>query len=138
MNKESFIKSATYLAKEHKCELKEYSDKILLIFPTETKHASIYQEVITYLNETIKKNFKHSAKATRKLINGRVADGFELADFKHVIDVKAKEWLGTDFEKYLQPSTLFSQSKFESYLQQQAEVSDPLEAFFQRMKNDNQ
>ena len=36
-------------------------------------------------------------------------------NFKKVIDSKSKEWLNTDFEKYLRPATLFG-SKFESYL----------------------
>ena len=35
-----------------------------------------------------------------------------------VIDTKAKEWMGTDMEKYLRPETLFG-SKFENYLNQQ-------------------
>ena len=38
-----------------------------------------------------------------------------ISDFKKVIDSKSNEWLGTDFEKYLRPATLFG-SKFESYL----------------------
>ena len=36
-------------------------------------------------------------------------------DFKKVIDSKSKEWLNTDFEKYLRPATLFG-TKFENYL----------------------
>ena len=32
-----------------------------------------------------------------------------------MIDSKSREWLGTDFEKYLRPATLFG-TKFENYL----------------------
>ena len=37
--------------------------------------------------------------------------------FKIFIDNKAFEWLGTYFEKFLRPETLFS-NKFEGYLNQ--------------------
>ena len=42
-----------------------------------------------------------------------------------MIDKKCKEWLKTEFEKYLRPETLFS-NKFEGYLNQtetQKEIS---------------
>ena len=42
-------------------------------------------------------------------------EGFTVEDFKTVIDKKCADWLTTDFEQYLRPSTLFG-TKFESYL----------------------
>ena len=52
---------------------------------------------------------------------GRLQNKFnlmeELSKIKTVIDKKAKEWKGTDMEKYLCPDTLFG-SKFEKYLNQ--------------------
>ena len=51
------------------------------------------------------------------MIRARINDGFEVNDFKIVIDNKADEWVGTDFEKFLRPETLFS-NKFEGYLNQ--------------------
>ena len=41
-----------------------------------------------------------------------------MEDFKLVIDKKCKEWIGTEFEKYLTPETLFRPSNFEKYLNQ--------------------
>ena len=41
--------------------------------------------------------------------------GFVIDDFKKVIDNMAAEWMGTEWEKYLRPETLFG-TKFESYL----------------------
>ena len=44
-------------------------------------------------------------------------EGFTLADFEKVIDIKTDEWKGTDNDKYIRPETLFG-TKFESYLNQ--------------------
>ena len=35
-----------------------------------------------------------------------------------MIDKKSAEWLGTEFEKYLRPDTLFTPKHFEAYLNQ--------------------
>ncbi|MGV8982128.1 phage replisome organizer N-terminal domain-containing protein [Clostridium sp.] len=79
-----------------------------------------YKEIITYLNEQANKNFKFTGSKTKELINGRYSDGFTKEDFIKVIDIKCNEWLGNkDMEKFLQPSTLFSISKFEGYLNQE-------------------
>ena len=77
-----------------------------------------YQEIIEYLNTNAGKKFRHQTEATRKHIRGRYNDGFVLEDFKKVIDNKCTEWKGTNMEQYLRPETLFSPSKFESYLNQ--------------------
>lgn len=74
-----------------------------------------HAEIIAYLNERAGKRYRHGGQASRKLINARWREGFSLDDFQAVIDAKCAEWLGSDFEKYLRPETLFS-SKFESYL----------------------
>lgn len=84
-----------------------------------------YEEIINYLNLKANKNFRHNIKKTRSLIQARFNEGFTLNDFKIVIDKKCKEWLKTEFEKYLRPETLFS-NKFEGYLNQtetQKEIS---------------
>lgn len=74
-------------------------------------------EIINFLNQTIGTNYKTTTKKTIDLINARFKDGFKLEDFKKVISKKAKDWLGTEYEKYLRPETLFG-SKFENYLNQ--------------------
>ena len=75
----------------------------------------IYIAVLDYLNAKAGTNYKATSKATQQHINARLAEGFELDDFKCVIDKKCAEWIGSEFEKYLRPSTLFG-SKFENYL----------------------
>ena len=76
---------------------------------------SICQEVITYLNQVTKKNFNKNTASHHKYIKARLKEGYKLKDFKHVVDVMAATWMGTDYERYLQPQTLFG-NKFDSYL----------------------
>ena len=79
------------------------------------KENNIYSEVIKYLNEKANTNYRPSTKNTQSFISARLKEGFTVEDFKKVIDVKVKSWIGTDFEKYLRPATLFG-TKFENYL----------------------
>lgn len=73
--------------------------------------------IVEYLNIKSNSHYKYSTDKTQALIKARIKDGFTLDDFKIVIDKKCEEWLGTDFEKFLRPETLFS-NKFEGYLNQ--------------------
>ncbi|MBQ7307318.1 MAG: conserved phage C-terminal domain-containing protein [Clostridia bacterium] len=73
--------------------------------------------IVDYLNLKSNSHYKFSSSKTQSLIKARINDGFTLEDFKVVIDNKCEEWLGTDFEKFLRPETLFS-NKFEGYLNQ--------------------
>lgn len=77
---------------------------------------SLINQIIDYLNQKTGKNFKAGTELTKRHINARLNDGFNLDDFKRVIDIKTEQWLNnTEMNKYLRPSTLFA-SKFESYL----------------------
>jgi uncharacterized phage protein (TIGR02220 family) len=75
----------------------------------------LHRQVCDHLNLVCKSKYNPSSAGFRKYIDSRVKEGFCLEDFKTVIDSKAREWLGTDFEKYLRPQTLFG-NKFEAYL----------------------
>lgn len=76
---------------------------------------NIYSEVIDYLNLKANTNYRASTKNTQSLINARFKEGFTVEDFKKVIDNKSNSWIGTEWEKYLRPQTLFG-TKFENYL----------------------
>lgn len=82
------------------------------------KYKDIRERIIDYLNQRCSKNYRSTTRETVSFINGRLNEGYTEQDFITVIDKKANEWLGTEQEKYLRPSTLFNQSKFESYLNQ--------------------
>mgnify|MGYP000855915684 CR=1 FL=1 len=104
---------------------KKENNKEIIYSPDKTYEAkniiksdiSLYKAVIDYLNQKCKTNYRATTDKTKKLISARINEGFSLDDFKKVIDIKAAEWTGTDFEKYLRPDTLFG-TKFESYLNQ--------------------
>lgn len=76
---------------------------------------NIYKDVIDYLNLKTNKKFTATSDATQRFIHARISEGFKLDDFKTVIDKKCIDWVGTEWEKYLRPQTLFG-TKFESYL----------------------
>jgi uncharacterized phage protein (TIGR02220 family) len=82
--------------------------------------------VIEYLNDKANKQYKASAKPTVQLVNARFSEGYTVADFKKVIDTKAKEWLNDPhWQKYLRPSTLFNSTNFENYLQESGVSGSP-------------
>ena len=74
-----------------------------------------FKEIIFYLNSKAGMNYKASSKKTQSCIHARIKEGFTIDDFKTVIDKKCAEWIGTEYEKYLRPETLFG-TKFEGYL----------------------
>jgi len=74
------------------------------------------EEIVKYLNEKTGSSFRPNTDATKKSISGRLNEGFTVEDFKAVIDNQVARWIGTDYEQYLTPNTLFSPSKFEKYL----------------------
>lgn len=77
---------------------------------------NIYIPVVSYLNEKTGQTYKATTKKTQDLIKARVNEGFDLDDFKKVIDTKTAQWINDDkMSAYLRPETLFS-NKFESYL----------------------
>ena len=99
------------------------------------KDNSIYNSIIDYLNIKADTNYRASTKNTQALIRARIREGFAVEDFKKVIDSKTREWIGTDFEKYLRPATLFG-GKFENYLNE-ANKKTPTAIGGQENKNIN-
>ncbi len=77
----------------------------------------IITEIVVYLNEKSKSDYRPGTKKTRELISARL-DTYSADEIKKVIDIKCAEWLGTEQEKYLRPETLFNATKFENYVNQ--------------------
>jgi uncharacterized phage protein (TIGR02220 family) len=75
----------------------------------------IHKQIISSLNQISGRNFRLT-ESTKKFINGRLKEGFTLADFESVIKHKVKEWSNTEMAQYIRPKTLFG-TKFESYLE---------------------
>jgi uncharacterized phage protein (TIGR02220 family) len=72
-------------------------------------------EIIEFLNKSTGKSYKPTSKVAITNINARIKEGYTKDDFIKVISVKATKWIGTKFEDFLTPNTLFG-NKFESYL----------------------
>ena len=83
------------------------------------------KKIVEYLNEKAETRYRPETDNTVKLIKKLMSgdNPFTVEDFKTVIDKKCKEWKGTEFEKYLRPSTLFG-NKFENYLNQKENASN--------------
>ena len=84
------------------------------------KHSDInvdeHREIVEYLNTALGSNYKPDTQETCRHINGRLAEGYSVDDFKKVIDMQVSEWKDNPkMSKYLRPETLFCQSKFEAY-----------------------
>ena len=75
----------------------------------------ICKEVISYLNLKAKKNFKVDTASHHKFIKARLKEGYTLEDFKKVVDIMSAKWIGTEYDDYLQPQTLFG-NKMDNYL----------------------
>ena len=75
----------------------------------------ICKEVISYLNLKAKKNFNVDTASHHKFIKARLKEGYTLEDFKKVVDIMSAKWIGTEYEQYLQPQTLFG-NKMDNYL----------------------
>lgn len=71
--------------------------------------------IIEHLNERAGTHYKATTPQTQKLIKARMNEGFTVDDFMTVIDKKCNDWIGTEYEQYLRPQTLFG-TKFENYL----------------------
>ena len=79
-------------------------------------NSKIYHEVISYLNQVCGTSYRPTSKESQKHIKARLNDGFNVDDFKKVIDNMAYKWLKDEkMNRYLRPETLFG-TKFESYL----------------------
>lgn len=74
------------------------------------------KEIIDYLNDKAKTKYRQ-VESNYKHLKARLKD-FSVEDVKAVIDKKCNEWIGTEFERYLTPETLFRPSNFEKYLNQ--------------------
>ncbi len=79
----------------------------------------ITARIILYLNQKAGKRFKPTSKTNYKPILEQLNKGYEVSDFKEVIDLKVIQWLHVPSMKpYLKPSTLFAKHNFQNYLKE--------------------
>jgi uncharacterized phage protein (TIGR02220 family) len=78
------------------------------------------EEVISYLNIKAGTNYNTASKDIIHFVEEKIAEGYSFQDCITVIDIKVQEWQGTEYEKYLRPSTIFGE-KFDEYLNQKSQ-----------------
>lgn len=81
-----------------------------------------FDEIITDLNLVTKRTGRQKLRLGDKVegdIRARFKEGYKLEDFKHVHRVKTQDWIGTEYEKFLTPETLYRPTKFPKYAAQQ-------------------
>nr|WP_282579095.1 conserved phage C-terminal domain-containing protein [Leuconostoc citreum] len=96
-----------------------------------------YKEIVDYLNQKANTKYRSSGTKTKTLIKARVNDGFDLDDFKKVIDTKTGQWLNDQkMKKFLRPETLFG-TKFEGYLNE-VDITQPTKKDLSKMTREQQ
>ena len=75
----------------------------------------IVADVLAHLNKVANTDYKLTYPPNVNLVNALLDYGYTEQDICTVIDKKAAEWMGTEFEMYLRPETLFG-DKFQKYL----------------------
>ncbi len=77
------------------------------------------KEIIAHLNERLglvkPHGFKDTNQQTLKLLNARLKD-YTKADVIAVIDLMCDKRIGTEWQQFLRPQTLFNVNKFEGYV----------------------
>ena len=87
---------------------KERNDKLL----------ANYRKPIEVLNNMTGRAFKTDNVSSLTLIRARVKDGSPIEEICNVVEFICKKRMGTDYEMFLRPDTIFNRTKYESYLQE--------------------
>jgi uncharacterized phage protein (TIGR02220 family) len=73
-------------------------------------------EIIAYLNQKLGSNYQPDGQKSLGCIIGHLERGFDVSQFKGVVDRKVKQWKrDPDYSVYLRPQTLFGEN-FEAYV----------------------
>lgn len=81
------------------------------------------KKILSFLNKRTGKNFRINNRSHLKIISSRLKEeGINESSIIKMIEFKCGEWMGTDFEKYLRPLTLFNSRKFHEYYDAANEV----------------
>ncbi len=108
-------------------ELTKLRNRVKSLLDDQPKKKIDYTEadkLIDYFNLITKQAYKKT-DSTRSLFSARLKEGHTSEDIQSVIFYKQSEWAGTNWAKYLRPSTLLQASKFQGYLEE-AKLAKPV------------
>ena len=77
-----------------------------------------YKLPILVLNKLTGRNFRLDNRTVLSNIKARVKDGSPIEEIIEVIKFICKKRMGTEFEMFLRPSTVFNKTKYENYLEE--------------------
>ena len=115
------LANAKQMLRENRIEENRIEENSIVIAEA-NDDIDIIKSIVEYLNNRANTNFRYNSNSTQKNIKARLKDGYTYDDFVSVIDKQANKWIGTEWEQYLRPSTLFSPKNFENYLNAPAKV----------------
>ena len=79
------------------------------------KHTLTICRIFNYLNSKTGKSYDYTKYIDNQDLLMHLNEGYVFQDFKKIIDNKCQQWIGSTFEQYLRPETLFGK-KFKLYL----------------------
>lgn len=89
---------------------------------TEYEYDNDIDNIVKLLNEKTGKKLSPKAKSAKANITARLKEGYQVSDFKTVIENKCEDWLSDiKMVKFLNPDTLFG-NKFDTYLNQKPQT----------------
>lgn len=119
-NCEEVDECPTYLYQEQEIEQNknQYLDlNSNTIIQLNNKYKLEIDEIIAYLNKQSNKKFTTNNEFVNKCIIELLQEGYQVKDFKKVIDYKSKQWKDDpDNRVFLRPGTLFNVNNFSKYL----------------------
>lgn len=79
------------------------------------------EQVMAYLNLQARRNYRAenpngTPTAGALVIAQRLKEGYTVDQCKDVIGIKSNQWMGNEWDQYLNPQTLFRKSNFDKYL----------------------
>lgn len=81
------------------------------------KEKEYVYDIVEFLNNVCKTQYKAETKSTANHINARLNEGFSVEDLKLVISHQNALWSNNaEMSKYIRPQTLFNSEKFQGYL----------------------
>ena len=85
-----------------------------------------YAIAIKTLNKATGRNFRTDNRKNLGKVKARVNDGSSIEEVCEIVKFICKKRMGTDYEMYLRPSTIFNRTKFENYKEEYKYVTKDL------------
>lgn len=104
----------------------------------EKNDKNTYKTIVDFLNEKAGTNYRSTSQKTQTLIKARMNEGFQIQEFKRVIENKVNDWKNNEkMQRYLRPETLFS-PKFEGYLNEKPKKPESKIEWFEKYKEEKE